>query len=81
MSVHDGKKMIGKYCGRRYPEFVESTDNTMIVSFESNSEVEKLGFKARYEAKSKAKIHYICSNFKKIIFKSLGTDIKLCCRI
>ena len=60
VSVHDGKKMIGKYCGRRYPEFVESTGNTMIVSFKSNNEVERSGFKARYEAvPSKIRIYFI----------------------
>ena len=50
VAVHGTNKMIGKYCGSRYPEFVESTGNTMVVTFKSDDRVERSGFKARYEA-------------------------------
>lgn len=52
VSVYDvnKRKRIGKYCGTRYPEFVDSTGNTMIVVFRSDEDIIRSGFKAYYKA-------------------------------
>ena len=53
VSVYDWKlkwKLAGIFCGRRYPEFVQSTGNKMLVKFSSNSNIQRTGFKAHYEA-------------------------------
>lgn len=51
VAVYDNMKIVGKYCGTRYPQFVDSTGNTMIVTFHSNNNVQRSGFKARFESK------------------------------
>ncbi|XP_048584250.1 uncharacterized protein LOC5517652 isoform X2 [Nematostella vectensis] len=45
-----GRREIGKYCGKRYPRFLESTGSTLIVIFWSNFGIVRSGFKASYEA-------------------------------
>ncbi|XP_031570827.1 uncharacterized protein LOC116305127 isoform X2 [Actinia tenebrosa] len=42
---------IGKYCGIRHPNFVDSTGNVMIVVFKSDSNVERQGFKLLYNSR------------------------------
>jgi len=63
VSVYDREKRIGLYCGRRYPEIVESTGNQMIVRFESNGKVERMGFHARYETRHAGEIESILKNW------------------
>ena len=53
VSVYDWKrkwKLAGRFCGRRYPEFVQSNGNRMLVRFTSNSNIQRTGFKAQYKA-------------------------------
>ncbi|XP_031561610.1 uncharacterized protein LOC116297509 isoform X2 [Actinia tenebrosa] len=58
VSVYDAGKIkrIGKYCGSRYPQFVDSSNNVMIVVFKSDEDIIRTGFKARYEAIPKRKV-------------------------
>ena len=41
-------KLLGKYCGERFPAFVESSSNVMVITFESNDKITGLGFKLHY---------------------------------
>ena len=42
------RKVLGKYCGERFPAFVESSSNVMVITFESNDKITGLGFKLHY---------------------------------
>ena len=42
------RKFLGRYCGERFPAFVESSSNVMAITFESNDKITGLGFKLRY---------------------------------
>ena len=53
VTVYDvsSKSMIGRYCGKRYPVFVESTGHELRVLFSSNAQIRGAGFKAHYTSK------------------------------
>ena len=42
------RKFMGKYCGERFPAFVESSSNVMVITFKSNDNIAGLGFKLLY---------------------------------
>ena len=42
------RKFIGRYCGERFPAFVESSSNVMVITFKSNDNIAGLGFKLHY---------------------------------
>ena len=39
---------MGRYCGERFPTFVESSSNVMVITFKSNDKITGLGFKLHY---------------------------------
>ena len=45
------RKFLGRYCGERFPAFVESSSNVMVITFESNDKITGLGFKLHYTSK------------------------------
>ena len=45
------KTFMGKYCGERFPAFVESFSNVMVITFVSNDKINGLGFKLHYAGK------------------------------
>lgn len=60
LSVYDvnAEKIIGKYCGSRYPTFLESSGNKVVVIFKSDDKIVRSGFKVQYQPKpSKLKTH------------------------
>ena len=42
------RKFMGRYCGERFPAFVESPSNVMVITFESNDNIAGIGFKLLY---------------------------------
>lgn len=53
IEVYDGyetktKKLLGRYCGLRFPDFLESSTNVMLIKFVSNDKVTRSGFKMHY---------------------------------
>ncbi|CAH3199204.1 unnamed protein product [Porites evermanni] len=44
------KTFMGKYCGERFPPFIESFSNVMEITFVSNDKINGLGFKLHYAA-------------------------------
>ena len=47
---------MGKYCGERFPAFVESSSNVMVITFESNDKITGLGFKLHYTSEKGKKL-------------------------
>ena len=51
LEIHSGLKprtLLGKYCGERFPAFVKSSSNVMVITFVSNNKINGLGFKLHY---------------------------------
>ena len=51
LEIYSGLKprtLMGKYCGERFPAFVESSSNVMVMTFVSNNKINGLGFKLHY---------------------------------
>ncbi|CAH3185718.1 unnamed protein product, partial [Porites evermanni] len=51
LEIYSGLKsrtFLGRYCGERFPAFVESSSNVMVITFKSNDKITGLGFKLRY---------------------------------
>ena len=44
----NSRKFLGRYCGERFPAFVESSSNIMVITFETNDKITGLGFKLHY---------------------------------
>ena len=42
------RKFMGRYCGEKFPTFVESSSNVMVITFVSNDDTTGLGFKLHY---------------------------------
>ena len=47
----NSRTFLGRYCGERFPAFVESSSNVMVITFESNDKITGLGFKLHYTSK------------------------------
>ena len=47
---------MGRYCGERFPAFVESSSNVMVITFESNDNIAGLGFKLVYASEKGKKL-------------------------
>ncbi|XP_054634056.1 ovochymase-2 [Dunckerocampus dactyliophorus] len=52
VQVYDGSMLLGKFCGGTMPKPVESSSNTMIVRFKSDSTGSSRGFTATYTKSS-----------------------------
>ncbi|PFX21360.1 G-protein coupled receptor GRL101 [Stylophora pistillata] len=53
IEIYDGyeartRKFLGRYCGLRFPAFLESSSNFMVIKFLSNDKVTSSGFKMHY---------------------------------
>ena len=51
LEIYSGLKprtLLGKYCGERFPAFVKSSSNVMVITFVSNNKINGLGFKLHY---------------------------------
>ena len=50
VAIYDvsSESVIGRYCGRQYPEFVESTGPKLLISFKTDARNTATGFKATY---------------------------------
>ena len=51
LEIYSGLKtrtFMGRYCGERFPTFVESSSNVMVITFKSNDKITGLGFKLHY---------------------------------
>ena len=51
IEVYDGgsaKEFLGRYCGQRFPEFLQSSSNVMEITFASNEKVSRAGLKLHY---------------------------------
>ena len=51
LEIYSGPKsrtFLGRYCGERFPAFVESSSNVMVITFVSNDKITGLGFKLHY---------------------------------
>ena len=51
LEIHSGLKprtLMGKYCGERFPAFVKSSSNVMVITFESDDKINGSGFKLHY---------------------------------
>ncbi|XP_078372311.1 uncharacterized protein LOC144655983 isoform X2 [Oculina patagonica] len=44
------KTFVGRYCGERFPEFIQSSSNVMEINFVSNEKVSRAGLKLHYTA-------------------------------
>ena len=42
------RTFMGKYCGERFPAFVKSSSNVMVITFESDDKTNGSGFKLHY---------------------------------
>ena len=51
IEVYNGgttKAFVGRYCGQRFPEFLQSSSNVMEITFASNENVSSAGLKLHY---------------------------------
>ena len=52
IEVHSGegktRNFLGRYCGQRFPAFLESSSNLMVITFVSNEKVTRSGLKLHY---------------------------------
>ena len=57
LEVRDGfsqrEGFLGKFCGQSFPTLIESLDNQMMITFKSNGQSSRSGFKIYYTARGR----------------------------
>ena len=62
LEIFDSQKpnaeSLGRFCGENIPGIIESSGNTMLITFKSDEDIQRTGFKLHQSFKSEFKVIY-----------------------